>query len=70
VTACPFYNAIDAALDIHYVDEDGKQIALEQAQRLADKCAKGAGHKTVCERLLLAVLLRAFGDGVSGIVGF
>jgi quercetin dioxygenase-like cupin family protein len=37
LTACAFYNVIDAAFDIHYVDEDGKEIAPEQALRPANK---------------------------------
>ena len=32
--------------------------------------SEGAGDERVCERLLLALLLRAFGDGVLGVVGF
>jgi len=37
VIACRFSNAMDAAFDIHHVDEDGKEIALEQALRLRNK---------------------------------
>jgi hypothetical protein len=37
LAACRFSNAMDATFDIHHVDEDGKQIALEQAQRSRNK---------------------------------
>ena len=37
VTACTFFNIIDSAFDIHYVDSDGKEITLEQAMKLARK---------------------------------
>jgi quercetin dioxygenase-like cupin family protein len=33
VTACTFFNIIDGAFDIHYVDTNGKEIALEQAMK-------------------------------------
>ena len=37
VTACTFFNIIDRAFDIHYVDADGKEITLEQAMKPATK---------------------------------
>jgi quercetin dioxygenase-like cupin family protein len=41
-TACTFFLAGDAAFDIHYVDESGKEIPAEQALK-----AKPAGHAAV-----------------------
>jgi quercetin dioxygenase-like cupin family protein len=37
LTACTFFNVIDAAFDIHYVDKDGKEIPPEQALKPANK---------------------------------
>jgi quercetin dioxygenase-like cupin family protein len=37
VTACTFFNVIDRAFDIHYVDPDGKEITLEEALKLVPK---------------------------------
>jgi quercetin dioxygenase-like cupin family protein len=34
-TACTFFNLIDAAFDIRYVDRDGKEIPPEQALKSA-----------------------------------
>jgi hypothetical protein len=52
------------------VDQDGKEIAREHALGTSKQVREGPGAKRASERLLLAVLLRAFGDGVLGVVGF
>ena len=41
--ACKMYDLPDGAFDIHYVDKDGKEIALEQA--LASKASSKAASK-------------------------
>ena len=41
--SCLFYVHSDAALDIHYVDQQGKEIPVEQALKAVNK--KGAGSR-------------------------
>ncbi|MGB9465411.1 MAG: cupin domain-containing protein [Candidatus Acidiferrum sp.] len=48
VTACAFYNVIDAAFDIHFVDKDGNEIPAEQALKAAHKA--GGGKAVVGQR--------------------
>ena len=39
LAACTFYATVDGALDIHYVDKDGKEISPEEALKATLKSA-------------------------------
>lgn len=43
--ACTFFNSIDGAFDIHYVDKDGKEISPEEALKASGKPAMKGGKK-------------------------
>jgi cupin domain len=48
VAACTFYDSIDGAFDIHYVDKDGNEIPADQALKAGP--AKSATKKGAAEK--------------------